>query len=245
MKIKDILEKHFKEVLTEDVGNEIEVMFETLVEAKANEKVEALTEAKNKELEEKCQADLTEFKEELVEKLNDYVGLTVTDFLIENEGVITENIKADTADKIMSGVTELLKECYIDIPESDVDVIKDLTGQISTLKTDLNESLNINLDSTKQVFEYEKAMKFKELTESLTDSDTEKVMELIKNDKFDSIEDFGKKVTILSENIAVVKSDESLEEDLNKDPDKDLSGDDLLESDEIEENEIDKYLPNF
>jgi len=242
MKIKDILEKHFSEVLTEDVGNEIEVMFETLVEAKATEKVEALTEAKNAELEEKCQSDLTEFKEELVEKLNDYVGLTVTDFLIENEGIITENLKAKTADKIMTGVTKLLTECHIDIPESEIDVMKDLTGQISTLKTELNESLNANLESDKQTFEYEKAFKFTELTEALTDSDSEKVMKLIKNDKFQTIEDFGTKVTILAENIGV-KSKDILEEDLNSN-ESDLTGDALEEDQDLEEYEIDKYFPS-
>ena len=237
MNIQEILNKYFSDLLTEDVSTEVETMFEALVEAKVAEKVAVVVEAKEKELTESCTADLAEWKSELVEKLNDFVGLTVDDFLVENEAVVTENIKAHTADKIMSGMMDLFKECHIEIPESDINVVADLKESVDSLTTQLNESVLGKLDSDKQVVEYEKAIKFKELTEGLADTESEKVMALVENMNFENVEDMSTKVGIIIEN---VKTDNSTDEDTIFNENFDLEEE---EKSKAKVSKIDQYIP--
>lgn len=236
MDIKEILSKHFSDLLTEDVSTEVETMFEALVESKVAEKVEALVKSKEKELEESCASELAEWKSELVEKLNDYVGLTVDDFLVENEAVVTENIKAHTADKIMSGMMDLFKECHIEIPETEINVVADLKESVDSLTSELNDVTNSKIESDKQIVEYAMAIEFLKLTEGLADTESEKVMSLVENMTFDGVEDIATKVGIIIENVKNDKSDDTDDTILNESFDS-------QEDEESVVSEISKYIP--
>ena len=80
MKLKDILNKHFKEHMTEDAIAEIETLFEAKVVEKVNSLVE---EAKTKitdEFVENNKQELAIFKQELVEQIDAYSKLVVDEF---------------------------------------------------------------------------------------------------------------------------------------------------------------------
>ena len=241
MNIEEILKKYFSDLLTEDVSTEVETMFEALVEAKVAEKVAVVVEAKEKELTESCSVDLAEWKSELVEKLNDYVGLTVDDFLVENEAVVTENIKAHTADKIMTGMMDLFKECHIEIPESEINVVTDLKESVDSLTTQLNDVTNGKIESDKQVVEFEKAIEFKKLTEGLADTETEKVMALVENMTFENAEDMTTKVGIIIKN---VKSDDGSTGEGEGIITESFEGEGEGEGEPVP-SEIDQYVPKY
>jgi hypothetical protein len=156
-------------------------------------------------------------------------------------------VKVKVADGIAKGITNVLKEQYIKVPESEIDVVTDLEGKLKKQEDKLNESINSDIDNKKQILEYEKALSFKKLVSEadLTDVDAEKVLDLLDGIEADSIETFEEKTNII---IAKVKEDgnsdddddddnshNDLNENINDDDDDDGSGGD--------DSEIDQYLP--
>ena len=236
MKIQDILNKHFKDLLTEDVNNEIQTMFETLVESKVEEKLEEEIAKKELMLEESNRAEMVSFKNMLIEKMNEYINMAVNDFLIENEAVITENFKVHTAENLMEGISSLLKECHMNVPSSKSQIMKSLHIENSAMKDELNDALNSSINRKRQLIEYKKALVFQRLTEDLIDTDKEKIMKLIKGTTTNDISAFKKKVKMLIENLNISSDYE---------PEYLRENTDMRFEHENTRSGIDKYLPNF
>ena len=201
MTLKEILEKYFKEALTEDAVKEIETIFEATVNEKVNEKAEKVITEKETTLEEKNAEDLVAFKTEIVEKLNDYVEMAVNEFTESYEDEIKSSIKTDIAEKAIESLKTVFVENYVEIPESEIDVIKSLEEKVESANKTLNELVEEKIELKNQCFEYEKAIKFKELTENLSDVKKEKVISLCEGLVFNDIEDFESKVKIVIEKI--------------------------------------------
>lgn len=188
---------------------------------------------------------MAKFKVELVDKLSEYSKVAVDEFIEENIPAIESDIKVNVSEAVMKGLMALLKEQYIVVPESETDVVADLEGKVTKVNEKLNDSINSGIESQKQILEYEKALMFKRLiSESdVTDTDAEKVLDLLEGVDAEDVEAFEEKTKIL---IAKVVEDAN---DENDDPNKN-KGDSLNEGvnhDENDENDgdsqIDIYLP--
>lgn len=225
MDLKQILEKYFKEALTEEAVKEIETIFEATVNEKVNEKSEQVITEKEEALEEKNTEELTAFKTEIIEKLNDYVEMAVNEFTETYENEIKSSIKTDIAEKAIESLKTVFIENYVEIPESEIDVIKSLEEKVESANKTLSEAVEEKIELKKQCFEYEKVINFNKLTESLSDVKKEKVLSLCEGLIFNDIEDFETKVNIIIEKIVdkEFKKEKTLTEEF--------------------ESEIDAYLP--
>jgi len=243
MDLKKILEKYFKEQLSEEALTEITTLFEAAV----NEKVkEAIAETETT-LEESNKAEMEKFKGELVDKLSEYTKVAVDEFIDENRPAIESDVKVKIAEGIAQGITNVLKEQYIKVPEGETDVVADLETKLQKQEGKLNESINSDIDNKKQILEYEKALSFKKLVSEadLTDVDAEKVLDLLDGIEADSIETFEEKTNII---IAKVKEDGKADDDDGDDSHNDLN--ESINDDDADDgagggddSEIDQYLP--
>ena len=222
MELAKILEKYFKEGLTDDAQKEINTLFETAVNEGINTKVEEAVAAKETELEEKNTTDLEAFKTDLVEKLNVFTKTAAKEFVEDYKGQIQESIKTDITEKAIASLKNVFTESNVVIPESDLDVVKSLEEKVDSANTLLKTEISEKLEAQKQCFEYEKVIKFNELTESLSDVKKEKVMNLIEGLMFNDIEDFEAKIKIVLEKVVDVKDEkkEELKESFDFDVDK-------------------------
>ena len=240
MDLKKILEKHFKEQLSDEALTEISTLFEAAV----NEKVKEAIVEREDALEESNKAEMKTFKEELVDKLSEYSKVAVDEFIDDNRPGIESEVKVAVSESIVKGVVALLKEQYINVPESETDVVADLEGKTKKLETKLNEAINSDIDNKKQILEYEKALSFKKMCaeSDLTDTEAEKVLDLLDGIEADSIERFDEKTKIIIEKVKDDSNDDDDDgnrEDLNES----LDGDDNAEEDAGDKSEIDIYLP--
>lgn len=238
MDLKKILEKYFKEQLSDEALTEITTLFESSV----NEAVKAKVKEKEASLEETNKADMETFKSELVDKLSEYVKLSVGEFITENKKGIEDGVKVKIAENVMSGLMGVLKDQHVNIPEGETDVVKDLEEKLSETEGKLNDAINSGIEDKAQVLEYEKALSFKKLTAAaeLTEMDSEKVLDLLDGIEADDIETFEEKTQIM---IDKVKADAGNDDD---DDPGDGNHEDLNESvndDETGESQIDQYLP--
>lgn len=230
MDLKEILEKYFKDALTEEAMVEINTLFEASVQEKVGEQVDESIKTKETELEEKVAGELSEFKLNLTEKLYEYLGVAVGEFVEENKVEVANSMKVEMAEKVIGQLKDTLKDNFVNIPESEIDVVKDLEEKNSKLESKLNTSLNENIDNKKQNFEFEKAIAFTKLSENLSDVDREKLFDLVEGIQFEDVADFEKKVGIVLTKLTERKS--SKKENLKENFDENL-----------EEHDIDIYLP--
>lgn len=242
MDLKKILEKHFKETLSEEALTEITTLFE----AALNEKVKSATADKEAELEESNKTEMAKFKAELVDKLSEYSKVAVGEFIAENKPAIESDIKVSISETVMAGLVNVLKEQYIVVPEGETNVVADLEDKAKKVEGKLNEAINGGIEDKRQILEYEKALSFKRLVSEadLTDIDAEKVLDLLEGIEADNVDIFEEKTAII---IDKVKEDKT---EINDDDDAG-NKDDLNESVDGEETEIiddektgiDCYLP--
>jgi hypothetical protein len=239
MDLKKILEKYFKEQLSDEALTEITTLFESGV----NEAVKAKLEEKENALEESNKADMEAFKSELVDKLSEYVNLAVGEFIEENQKGLEDGVKVKIAENVMSGLMNVLKDQHVQIPEGETDVVKDLEEKLATTEGKLNDSINAGIEDKAQVLEYEKALSFKKLTgqAELSEMDSEKVLDLLDGIEADDIETFEEKTQIM---IDKVKEDAGNDDD--GDPGDGSNHEDLNEKvndDGSDDSPIDQYVP--
>lgn len=246
MDLKKILEKYFKDQLSEEAMTEIETLFEAAI----NEGIKKGVEAKEQELEESNKEELAKFKAELVDKLSEYTKVAVGEFIAENAPALQSEVKVNVSETVMKALVGVLKEQYVVVPEGETDVVADLEAKNAEMTEKLNASINSDIDNKKQILEYEKALSFKKMVaeSDLTDVDAEKVLDLLEGIEAEDIETFEEKTKII---IAKVKEDlkesddddadngDDLNEDVNDDDDK--NGENLNEDEQ--NSEIDQYLP--
>lgn len=241
MDLKKILEKYFKEQLSDEALTEITTLFEAAV----NEKVKEAIVEKEDALEESNKAEMQTFKDELVDKLSEYSKVAVGEFIDDNRPGIESEVKVAVSESIVKGVVTLLKEQYINVPEGETDVVADLEGKSKKLEGKLNEAINSDIENKKQILEYEKALSFKKMVSEadLTDTEAEKVLDLLDGIEADSIERFDEKTKIIIEKVKEDGNDsddgDENREDLSESVDNDADGD----ADSGDESEIDVYLP--
>jgi len=236
MDLKKILEKYFKEQVSDEAITEITTLFE----AALNEKVKAVLVEKETELEESNKNEMSKFKAELVDKLSEYSKVAVDEFIEENRPGIESDVKVSISENVMKGLMNVLKEQYITVPEGETDVIADLESKNKKIEEKLNESINSDIENKKQILEYEKALTFKRLISEadMTDTDAEKVLDLLDGIDAENVDSFEEKTKII---IAKVKEDGDNLDDGNLD---DLN--ESVKSDDTDDNDdtgIDKYLP--
>jgi len=236
MKLEDILKQYLTEdVLTEDVKKEIETLFETLV----NESVGVKIETEKVALEEKYTDELKVFKEDLVEKLSDYMEETFGEWFENNKPDMVSEIKVNIADNTTKLLRSLLTENYVEIKDEDIDTVADLEKKLEESSEEVNDLGNSKIElrkkvteQDKQIFEYQKAVEFTKLADGMSIADKEKLLKLIEDIEVNDIKTFNEKVKIIKEKY-IEKLDEGDDGDIMEDPDK------LLES----KDSLDKYLP--
>lgn len=240
MDLKKLLEKYFKDQVSDEAITEISTLFEAAV----NERVKDAVVAKETELEESNKAEMAKFKTELVDKLSEYSKVAVDEFIDDNRPAIESDIKVNVSEAVMTGLVAVLKDQYIVVPEGETNVVADLESKVTKVEEKLNDAINTNIEGRKQILEYEKAMTFKRLiTEAdLTDVDSEKVLDLLEGIDADDVDVFEEKTKIIISKV-IEDSNGNNDDVPNKkkeDLNEKLNGE---TGDELEESEIDKYVP--
>lgn len=239
MDLKKILEKYFKEQVSDEALTEISTLFE----AALNEKVKDAIVAKETALEESNKTEMAKFKTELVDKLSEYAKVAVDEFITENRPAIETDIKVNISENVMKGLMAVLKEQYIVVPEGETNVVADLEAKGKKVEKKLNESINSGIDDKKQILEYEKALTFKRMIAEaeMTDVDAEKVLDLLDGIDAENVESFEEKTKII---INKVKEDAKAGDDVDLDNKDDLN--EKVENDDVDlddDSAIDQYLP--
>ena len=181
--------------LSEEFKDKAAMIFETAVKTRIQEQTKIL-EAR---YEEKLSVETETVKEAMVEKVDSYLNYVVEEWMKENELAVERGIRTEIAEDFITGLKDLFKEHYIDVPEEKYNVLDDLTNQTKTLEEKLNDEISKNVDLTKQVSESAKAKAIDEVSTDLADTEKEKFEKMAENVEYDSADKFREKLETIKE----------------------------------------------
>ena len=181
--------------LSEEFKEKAATIFETAVKTRIQEQVKVL----EAQYEDKLSKESETIKEAMTEKVDSYLNYVVEEWMKENELAVERGIRTEIAEDFITGLKSLFKEHYIDVPEEKYNVLDDLTNQTKDLESKLNEQIEKNVNLTKEVSELHKREAIAEVSEDLTDTETEKFISMAENVEFESAEKFKEKLETIKE----------------------------------------------
>ena len=196
--------------LSEEFKDKAATIFETAVRTRIKEQTKIL-EAK---YEEKLSTEKETIKEAMTEKVDSYLNYVVEEWMKENELAVERGIRTEIAEDFITGLKDLFKEHYIDVPEEKYNVLDDLTNQNKKLEAKLNEQIEKNVDLTKKVSNADRSSIVAEISDDLAETEKEKFTSMAENVEYDSAEKFREKLETIKESYFPKKK---IEESSSKD----------------------------
>lgn len=181
--------------LSESFREKAGVIFEAAFAAKVAEEVERLEE----QYEEKLSEETTAIKEDLVEKVDGYLNYVVEQWMQDNQIAIEAGLRTEIAEGFMTALKDVFVEHYIEVPESQVNIVDELAEQVDGLQEQLGKVTEDNIALTESVQTLKRQAIIAEASEGLTVAQSEKLAKLSENVDFDSEESFAKKVATIKE----------------------------------------------
>ena len=198
--------------LSEEFRKDAMVIFEAAVATRVvdlvNTKIDQLNEDFNVALEEEKQ----EIESKLSEKIDDYLTYVSEEWMKENELAVERGIRAELAENFISGLRDLFKEHYIEVPEERTDVIEELFAKVESLEEQLNVEMQSNIANLKALKDYKKVEAIAEACVGLTSVEQDKMVELAESITYESDEQFVQKMSVIKESYFKDRDSDSVED---------------------------------
>jgi hypothetical protein len=194
--IQSQLNSIFGEELSEEFKTKATSIFEAAVIARVNSEMERVT----ARLEEQAQIQLEEHKAGLVEKVDSYLNYVVEQWMEENSLAVESGLRTEIAEDFISGLKTLFKEHYIEVPEEKYDVLDELQTKAQELEAKLNEAIDHNVQTSKELSTLKQSKVFEEQTKALAATEVEKLRKLVEGVEFENEDLYREKVAVIKEN---------------------------------------------
>ena len=181
------------ENLSEEFKSKATTIFESAVIARSQSIMEEVEEA----LYEEFEVAVETVKEDLAQKLDDYINYMAEEWFKENQLAIEKGLRSEIVEDFIRGLKGLFEEHYIDIPDEKVDVVEELTTKVEDLEYTINEEISRNVEMSKQINEFKKTEAIHAVCEGLTQTQVEKLKALAETVEFTTEEEFGQKLETL------------------------------------------------
>jgi hypothetical protein len=186
-------------VADEDLSEEFKTKAKTIFEAAVASKVkEKITEVEAQSQEDTAAA-VEEIKEDLTEKVDNYLNYVAESWVEENELAIERGLKSELTEDFINGLKKLFEEHYVEVPEDKFDVVEELAGRLDAQEDQLNDEVAQNISLTQDIEELQRDKIISEASTDLADSEQEKLKELTEDVDYEDAEKFQEKVSTLKE----------------------------------------------
>ena len=181
------------EDLSEEFKNKAKTVFEAAVSAKVRDIKEELESQKRDEVVEAS----NEIKEELVNKVDSFLGYVAEEWVKDNELAIERGLKSELTENFIQGLKSLFEDHYVEVPDDKLDVVDELASKIEEVEAKLNEEVSKNIDLTSERDELVRTQVVGQVSKDLTESEVEKLTKLIED--VDQDENFESNVKTIKE----------------------------------------------
>ena len=192
--------------------------FEAAVSAKVREVKEELESQKRDEIVEAS----NEIKEELVNKVDSFLGYVAEEWVKDNELAIERGLKSELTENFIQGLKALFEDHYVEVPDDKLDVVDELASKIEEVEAKLNEEVSKNIDLSQERDSLVRDKVVSEVSKDLTESEIEKLTNLIED--IDQDENFESNVKTIKESyFSGSKETLQLDEEVVSDSDENAS----------------------
>lgn len=211
--------------LSEEFKEKTSIIFEAAVKSKLSEEVTRLEEQYAEELAEEVET----IKTDLVGKVDSYLNYVVESWMEENKLAIQSGLRTEIAEGFMNGMRDLFVESYVEVPESKVDLVDELAGQVEELEEKLNSTTGDAIQLAEELETYKRESIIAEASRDLADTQAEKLSELLSTVDFDNEETFVAKVNTVKESYFSKEIPEQLEESVSEEAEEEFEVSSMME----------------
>lgn len=190
-----------------DLSDDFYRKLSNLLEAAVRTKVREIAEDLQVSYEEALTEEVFSIKEELEERVDNFLTTTCEEWQAENQLAIEYGVRNELTESFISGLKNLFETHYIEVPEARYDVVEDLEYALDDLKEDFSKLYedNVTLKEYTDILQYEMDKVQKEHllfveSQDLTDTEKEKFFALTENLMKEDFDYFESKVSTIKEN---------------------------------------------
>lgn len=198
--------------LSEDFKNKATSLLEARFAQSINEEKVRLNELYNAQLQEEVDA----VREDLTGKLDSYLDYAGSEWMSENQLAVDNGIKAEIAESFFSGLRGLMEQHNLEIPADQEDVLEATVSENNELKEQLDSSISTILELKETTEELYKQRLLDEACADMTSIDKAKIVSLVKNASYDSVEELESKIETFVEHYQPASSQESSDKVLSE-----------------------------
>jgi len=194
------------------ISEDFKTKVSTIFEARVQDRVEQIQEEIEAQYASMLEEAVESLKQDLTNKVNDYLGYVVEEWMEENEIAIEKGIRTEITEDFIGGLRNLFAEHYIDVPAEKVDLVDELASKVDELESKLNEEVERGVEYRAALIEAFKEVVTHEVCEGLTATQVEKIKSLAESVDFSTEEEYRTKLETIRENYfpsGVKKADES------------------------------------
>jgi len=182
--------------LSEEFRDKASSLFEAMVVARVSNEVSIIEDTLVAEAAELME----EYKSELVEKVDSYLGYVVENWIEENQLAVENGLRTDIAEDFIEGLKTLFAEHYVDVPEDKYDVLGEMQSQIEEISSKLDEAIAANVELHDANLHLNKESVLSVVAEGLAKTDAEKFKSLVADVEFENADIFEEKLNVIKEN---------------------------------------------
>lgn len=194
--------------LSDEFKEKTAIIFETAIKSKIAEEVSRLED----EYQEKLAQESEETRDELIEKVDNYLNYVVEQWMEENKLAVETGLRTEIAEGFMNSLKDLFVESYIEVPESKVDLVDELAAQVEELEEKLNSQTSAVLEMSEHLESFQREAIIQESSRDLADTQVEKLRSLVDSLDFEDEESFTQKVKTVKESYFKTQSSSEIEE---------------------------------
>lgn len=184
-----------EEGLTEEFKEKATTIFEAAVKSKIKETEETLKESYAAVLIEEVET----IKEELVDKIDNYLTYAVESWAAENAVAIESGLRTEIAENFIQSLKAVFVENYIEVPEAKKDLVAEMESTIAKLQEEATDTVeNISMLS-ERVEKLTREKIVAEASTDLADTQVEKLKSLVEDVNYTSESAYRKKVETIKE----------------------------------------------
>lgn len=202
MKMKEKMKEDVDALFADDstISEEFKGKVATIFEARVIDRISHIQESIEQEYAQMFEEAVDSVKEDLTEKVNDYLSYVVEQWIADNEIAIETGLRAELTEEFIGGLRNLFAEHYIDVPSEKVDLVEELATKVEELESKLNEEIETGIELSRALIESRKFEIVREVSDGLTATQVEKVKSLAESVHFSTEEEYKEKLETIREN---------------------------------------------
>jgi hypothetical protein len=205
--------------LSEGFKDKAEVIFEAALKSKISEHVERLEESYAEELAE----ETNRIHSDLVEKVDGYLNYVVESWMEDNKLAVETGLRTEISESFMKQLHQVFNEHYIEVPESKIDLVDELSGQKEELEEQVNTTVADNVALKAEVEKLQRAAIVTEASTGLSEAQADKLKGLVEDIDADDSDAFAEKVAQIKESYFKAKVTTQEEEVIEEDTDNEVA----------------------